>query len=331
MHNERLLMYVLNLVYCQIENHLFVLYANYKYIMTNVIKIFLLQNIALNNKVVLANNSRPNDEDDQRTLRQTSKRDVTNSSQSQKDKNSSIPILKSRRSSNINEPNYSSSENLPQINDTHSKQKKVSANDKTLHEPPAALIEGEVGASSSKNNLKTSAITKSKWKFVKKTQPNTRNNLSKGGNLTKLNHSIESSDEASKTDKELDRQNHKVNRKKSSERYKIKNNVTSVSFTSSEILNTSSQAEACSSSNLTVPRVSHNYPLRSQGKIADFPINFLPIRKGAQERRNREVVALGASSSQHTKREDPEPSRLSRSGAVLRRSTRNSRGMCSLM
>ncbi|KAI4466356.1 e3 ubiquitin-protein ligase trip12 [Holotrichia oblita] len=301
-----------------------------------------------NNKFVLANNNRPNTEDGQGTSRTRSQGNVTNSStQSQtRDKQNVIanaPIPKPRRSSRsnpskINESDFSSSESLSQIKgkknskqtdnaDNHQQTNKVSANNKTLHQASASLNDIEVEASSSsKNNNLKAASTKNKWKFLRKSQPNAKNNLNKSAPANKLNNSVESSDEASKTDKELDRQNHKVNRKKSSERYKIKNNIASVSFASSEILNASSQAEACSSTNLTVPRVSHKYPLRSQGKVADYTNNFLPLRKGAQERRNREVIALGASSSQHTKREDPEPSRLSRSGAVLRRSTRNSRG-----
>ncbi|GJQ67325.1 hypothetical protein Trydic_g8224 [Trypoxylus dichotomus] len=294
----------------------------------------------LNNKIVLANNSRPNVEEGQGTSGR-SQGDAANSSQQKDKRNSSIPVLKPRRSSRsnpsrINESELSSSENLSHSknkkdskqldNSDYHQQNKVSANNKTLHEPSASLNQNEVEAGSSKNNLKTSATTKNKWKFLKKSQQNTKNNLNKSATTNKLNNTIDSSDEASKTDKELDRQNHKISRKKSSERYKTKNNITSVSFTSNDLLNTSSQAEACSSTNLTVPRVPHKYPLRSQGKVADCPFNFLPIRKGAQERRNREVLALGASSSQHTKREDPEPSRLSRSGAVLRRSTRNSRG-----
>lgn len=292
---------------------------------------------------MLANNSRPAAEEGTTTLKTRSQGDVANSSQSPKDKwNSLIPVTKPRRSSRsnaakINEPEFSSTEDLSQKNKRdkreiynssnhhHQKNNKVTANNKTVQEPSASVNETEAKPGSS-NSSKTATTTKNKWKFLKKNQHNTRSSLNRSANSSKLNHSIESSDEASKTDKELDRQNHKVGRKKSSERYKQKNNVTSVSFTANEVLNASPQAEACSSANLTVPRVLHKYTLRSQGTVADYPLNFLPLRRSA-EHRNREVVALGASSSQHTKREDPEPSRLSRSGAVLRRSTRNSRGM----
>lgn len=72
-------------------------------------------------------------------------------------------------------------------------------------------------------------------------------------------------------------------------------------------------AVKCESSGL--PKTCHKYTLRSQKKLED-----------AENLRNRELSALGASTSHNVKREDPEPSRLTRSGAVLRRSTRNSKG-----
>ncbi|CAH1114025.1 unnamed protein product [Psylliodes chrysocephalus] len=95
-----------------------------------------------------------------------------------------------------------------------------------------------------------------------------------------------------------------------------------------------SLAASTSASNLTYPQV-HKYPLRSHSKISlnsSIPTlvratTSLPLsKKTSQERGKRELLALGASSSQPTTRDIQEPSRLTRSGAVLRRSTRSSKG-----
>lgn len=87
-----------------------------------------------------------------------------------------------------------------------------------------------------------------------------------------------------------------------------------------------SEENQTSSSNL------HKYPLRSQSR--SFTDQQTPqtshyhqqSKKSSSERGKRELVALGATNSQPNTREEPEPSRLTRSGAVLRRSTRNSKG-----
>lgn len=96
-----------------------------------------------------------------------------------------------------------------------------------------------------------------------------------------------------------------------------------------------SPSPSTSTSNLTVPQV-HKYPLRSHSKIplkssiptiihSSSSIN-LP-KKILPERGKRDSLALGtSSSSQSATRDVPEPSRLTRSGAVLRRSTRSSKG-----
>ncbi|KAG5872398.1 hypothetical protein JTB14_028710 [Gonioctena quinquepunctata] len=79
----------------------------------------------------------------------------------------------------------------------------------------------------------------------------------------------------------------------------------------------------------------HKYPLRSHsrasvGHSAAPPTgpsgSVHPARKSLPERGKRELLALGASSSQPTTRDAQEPPRLTRSGAVLRRSTRSSKG-----
>lgn len=72
--------------------------------------------------------------------------------------------------------------------------------------------------------------------------------------------------------------------------------------------------------NGVVPAIKHKYTLRSQGKVSEI------TKKQEQTGRNwQPSSALGASTSQTSKREDAVPSRLTRTGAVLRRSTRNTK------
>lgn len=79
-----------------------------------------------------------------------------------------------------------------------------------------------------------------------------------------------------------------------------------------------------SSTNLTYPQAQvHKYPLRSHSRSSGLSIETFTKKPSLSERGKRELVALGASSSQPTTRDDSEPSRLTRSGAVLRRSTRS--------
>ncbi|KAK9879662.1 hypothetical protein WA026_006724 [Henosepilachna vigintioctopunctata] len=71
----------------------------------------------------------------------------------------------------------------------------------------------------------------------------------------------------------------------------------------------------------------HKYPLRSHSRSSTDRVPVLVVRsKNTAELRERQSLALGASSSQAASREEQEPPRLSRSGPVLRRSTRNSKG-----
>ncbi|XP_017785383.1 PREDICTED: E3 ubiquitin-protein ligase TRIP12 isoform X2 [Nicrophorus vespilloides] len=114
----------------------------------------------------------------------------------------------------------------------------------------------------------------------------------------------------------------------------------------------SSEASCSSSSSSTCGQ--HKYPLRSQGRVSDpgrpstaptCLTSTLSCIKTLQEASSttqpqqlqhnqnnnnlnarKTAAALGATSSHQAKREDSEPSRLTRSGAVLRRSTRNSKG-----
>lgn len=70
----------------------------------------------------------------------------------------------------------------------------------------------------------------------------------------------------------------------------------------------------------------HKYPLRSQSRSSAGQAGPQGSRRSLPEHGKRELVALGASGSQPATRDSSEPSRLTRSGAVLRRSTRNSKG-----
>lgn len=73
------------------------------------------------------------------------------------------------------------------------------------------------------------------------------------------------------------------------------------------------------SNNDSFASTQHKYPLRSQGRLSDPGVAHRPTTQSKS-------TALGTTSSQNASREVPEPSRLTRSGAVLRRSTRNSKG-----
>ncbi|KAF5283720.1 hypothetical protein FQR65_LT13755 [Abscondita terminalis] len=80
----------------------------------------------------------------------------------------------------------------------------------------------------------------------------------------------------------------------------------------------------CSQLNTTYPNTLHKYPLRTQRRVStEQSVALELIRKATEKRRTREVKDLGVSSSQQVAREENESSRLSRGGAVLRRSTRN--------
>lgn len=71
-------------------------------------------------------------------------------------------------------------------------------------------------------------------------------------------------------------------------------------------------------------QVTHNYSLRN--RLSSNSTIASNNRVSTQEQNKKESVALGASTSHQATREEQEPSRLTRSGAVLRRSTRNSKG-----
>lgn len=78
----------------------------------------------------------------------------------------------------------------------------------------------------------------------------------------------------------------------------------------------------------------HRYQLRSQNRFSTQTNESGTSSQSKQptsERGQREVAALGATNSQPNTREEPEPSRLTRSGAVLRRSTRHSKGKLFLL
>lgn len=106
-------------------------------------------------------------------------------------------------------------------------------------------------------------------------------------------------------------------RKRSAEKYKTKSTVRTLSTSES----------STSSVNATVPQATHKYPLRN--RLLSSSVIVPNNRVSVQDPKTKESVALGASTSHQATREEQEPSRLTRSGAVLRRSTRNSKGKTS--
>lgn len=107
-------------------------------------------------------------------------------------------------------------------------------------------------------------------------------------------------------------------RKKSNEKYRKKNNIS---------LNIPLKCI-----DYTLPAnqpVQHNYSLRNRLSSGSGNSTITSNnRVSTQDHNKKESVALGASTSHQATREEQEPSRLTRSGAVLRRSTRNSKGTC---
>lgn len=103
----------------------------------------------------------------------------------------------------------------------------------------------------------------------------------------------------------------------------------SESASTSQSLNSASETSVgeagTSNLNVTYPLPSHKYLLRSQSKASLDQSNIAVqlFRKATEKRRSRDLKALGASTSHQVAREESESSRLTRSGAVLRRTTRN--------
>lgn len=129
---------------------------------------------------------------------------------------------------------------------------------------------------------------------------------------TKTRRELEESRSRSRTDSKY--KNHQeTTRKSSTERYWKKNN------------RTSSTSENSTASTITANQeVTHKYPLRNRlSSSATIAQNNLVF---TQDKIKKKSIALGASTSHQATREEQEPSRLTRSGAVLRRSTRNSKG-----
>lgn len=131
-----------------------------------------------------------------------------------------------------------------------------------------------------------------------------RDNLNKG--------QIEISRSRSRTS--TDHQEGNNTRKRSTEKYKTRNSLHLRSLSTSE----------SSTSSTTDQQVTHKYPLRN--RLSSSSAVLSNNRVSAQDYKIKESVALGASTSHQATREEQEPSRLTRSGAVLRRSTRNSKG-----
>lgn len=155
----------------------------------------------------------------------------------------------------------------------------------------------EVEASTSQESLTISNSTKDSYKH-------------------KLRNSKTKTEFEETKDKSITESNHQeITRKKSSEKYWKRSNRS---------LN--SPDNSTTDSSKVNQEVKHKYPLRNRLSTSSTiaPNNRV---SSTQEKNKRKSVALGATTShQAATREEQEPSRLTRSGAVLRRSTRNSKG-----
>lgn len=126
------------------------------------------------------------------------------------------------------------------------------------------------------------------------------------------------------TDKKLKTETvkNKYSHTKTLERNKLKTASTRKKSLSASASKESNCGGGTGSLSVTYPPVRHSYILRSHGQTPAAS----HCNASANQRRKSDAVDLGATSSHLTTREEQEPSRLTRSGAVLRRSTRNSKG-----
>lgn len=210
---------------------------------------------------------------------------------------SSIPVLKSRRtyrkaSSGIEE-----------------QQKSKSTSNKEKSKTRTSLI--------ASNTLTRSEESQSTTKLSDISEPGPSNiNLKSTNSIPKLSRrkgkSLDFLDIESKIPESIEIIEHFSSFRRSNSRNKHSDSATVItsnlnsSVVNSDIINGSTLA-------------SHKYTLRSHSKLNILPKKEQPLL------RNWQPSALGASTSQNSKREDSEPSRLTRSGAVLRRSTRNNK------
>ncbi|XP_031342168.1 E3 ubiquitin-protein ligase TRIP12-like isoform X1 [Photinus pyralis] len=228
--------------------------------------------------------------------------DQTSSSQSQvpdisANKPSSIPVLKNRRSIKQKEkrkPEQKGDSQRDSSSDKHLKTtKRQSLNNLKASTTSVASVESNSTTSStsrhrSNKNLRASEPSTSTSKISDKNSVKT-----KVKNKTKLDTKIKKEPKSSK---------------------RISENLRSKS----------AKTEAsCSSLNATYPSSTHRYPSAQRRITVDQSVPLQLIRKSGEKRRTRESKELGVSNSQPVAREENEPSRLSRGGAVLRRSTRN--------
>lgn len=116
----------------------------------------------------------------------------------------------------------------------------------------------------------------------------------------------------------------KVQSKSNRKRTADKSKSAALSIVKKPTTNTLNNEASCSQFKATDLNTVHKYPLRAQRRVStEQSVALELIRKATEKRRTREVKDLGVSSSQQVAREENESSRLSRGGAVLRRSTRN--------
>ncbi|XP_074040259.1 E3 ubiquitin-protein ligase ctrip isoform X3 [Leptinotarsa decemlineata] len=242
------------------------------------------------------------------------------SSTSNKDRNSQIPNSKSKKHSKSDRdqaavPEF---EQKAKRNSRHSldlnnhKQDPVDIYFRLNNSEPSGSsnLSVESRRSSRKNRKRSNS---------KETREDEKN--SKVGKSNSLNNIKIETNPTEKTER-----SHRSHRKRSSSGFNSKNN---------HLSNEDDNPEASTSSSSSAFSQVHKYPLRSHSRTSvghsaapstGPSVSVHLSRKSLPERGKRELLALGASSSQPTTRDAQEPSRLTRSGAVLRRSTRSSKG-----
>lgn len=144
------------------------------------------------------------------------------------------------------------------------------------------------------------------------TSSSTKNNYRSKLRNSETRKDVEDSRSRSRVDSH---RNLQPERKRSSEKYRKKSNTVPLNIPFKSI-------------DFNQPK--HKYSLRnrlsSSGGGGSTGTSSGRVSTAQDHNNKKESVALGASTSHQATREEQEPSRLTRSGAVLRRSTRNSKG-----
>nr|XP_023018407.1 E3 ubiquitin-protein ligase TRIP12 [Leptinotarsa decemlineata] len=242
------------------------------------------------------------------------------SSTSNKDRNSQIPNSKSKKHSK-------SDRDQAAVPEFEQKTKRNSRHSLDLNnhkqDPVDIYFRLNNSEPSGSSNLSVESRRSSRKNRKRSNSKDTREDEknSKVGKSNSLNNIKIETNQTEKTER-----SHRSHRKRSSSGFNSKNN---------HLSNEDDNPEASTSSSSSAFSQVHKYPLRSHSRTSvghsaapstGPSVSVHLSRKSLPERGKRELLALGASSSQPTTRDAQEPSRLTRSGAVLRRSTRSSKG-----